>query len=98
MPDDCLVATGRRQRQFNRVCYVLGPHVGAKLPGDDVAAVVIQDRVQIIPAPANDLEVGEVGLPHLVDGCVFVVELLRRFDGDIIRGRDQISSPENAIS
>ena len=58
-----LVATRRRQRQFDRICHILRSHVCAKLPRNDVATVIIQDRAQIIPAPADDLEVGKVGLP-----------------------------------
>ena len=38
---DGLVATGRRQRQFDRIRQILGPHVSAKIPCNDVAAVVI---------------------------------------------------------
>ena len=61
--DDGLVAARRRKSQLNRVFHVLGPHACAVLPCDDVAAVIIQDRAEIKPAPADDLEVGEVGLP-----------------------------------
>jgi hypothetical protein len=43
-------------------------HVGAELPGDDVAAVVVEDRGEVEPAPADDLQVGEIGLPKLVPG------------------------------
>ena len=76
VPNDGLVAPGRRQSQFNRVSHILGPHVPlscmlripcravvAEFPGDDIAAVIVQDCAETIPAPANDLEVGEVGLP-----------------------------------
>ena len=63
-----------------------------------VAAVVIQDRAEIIPTPADDLEVGEVRLPHLVDCRGFVFELIGRFDHYVIRRSDQVSCFENAIS
>ena len=98
MAHDGLVATRCRQRQFDRVCHILSPHVCAKLPSDDVAAVIIQNSAEIIPSPADDLEVGEVGLPHLVDCRRFVFELLRRFDHHIIGGGDEVSSFENTIS
>jgi len=39
---------------------------GVELPGEDEAAVVVQDREQVIPAPADNLEVSEVGLPGIV--------------------------------
>jgi hypothetical protein len=89
VPNDGMIAPGRRQGQLNRRRHVLGPHVGAKFPANDVAAVIIQasrglqanhcqliDRAEIKPAPADDLEVGEVGLPHLVNGGGFVRELV----------------------
>jgi hypothetical protein len=41
---------------------IFGPHVGAKLSGDDVSAVIIQDRAEVIPTPSRNLEVGEVVL------------------------------------
>ena len=41
-----------------------------ELPGDDVAGEVVKDRGQVEPAPTDDLEVGEVGLPELVGRAV----------------------------
>ena len=96
--NDGLAATRRRQRQFDRIGHVLSAHVRAEFPRDDVAAVVIQDRAEIIPTPADDLEVGEVRLPHLVDCRGFVFELIGRFDHYVIRRSDQVSCFENAIS
>ena len=58
----------------------MGSHVRAKLPRDDVTAVIVEDRAEIEPAPADDLEIGEVGLPKLVDGRRLVFELVCRFD------------------
>ena len=46
----------------------------------------------------NNLEGGEVGLPHLVDGDGFVRELIGCFDHYIVRCRDQISSLQDAVS
>ena len=39
-----LIATGCSQGQFDCVGDVLGTHVCAEFPGDDIATVVIQDR------------------------------------------------------
>ena len=75
-----LVATRSRKRQVERVGHVLGPHVGAQLPGDDVARVVIEHGRQIHPAPADDLELGEVGLPHLVRPGGLGMEAIGRLD------------------
>ena len=79
------------------------PGSGAKLPRDDVAAVIIQashglranhcqliDRAEIKPAPAYDLEIGEVGLPQLIDGRRLGFELTGRFDHNESRTGDQI--------
>ena len=48
--DDGLIAARRGESQFNLICHVLGPHVNAELPGDDVTAVIVQNGAQIIPA------------------------------------------------
>lgn len=39
-----------------------------QFPGDDVAGEVVENRRQVHPAPADDLEVGEVRLPHQIIG------------------------------
>ena len=43
--------------------HIIGCHRGAQFPSYDVTREVIQDGRQIKPAPANDLEIGEIGLP-----------------------------------
>ena len=58
-----LVAARSCQGQLDRVGDVFSTDICAQLPGDDVVAVIVQDRAQIIPTAADDLEVGEVGLP-----------------------------------
>ena len=55
---------------------------GAKLPRDDVAAVIIKDRAEREPPPADDLQIGEVSLPKLIDRRGFVFELARGLDHD----------------
>lgn len=54
------------QGHVGRVSDVLGAHGGAQPPGEDVARVIIEHGQELDPAPPDDLEVGEVGLPHLV--------------------------------
>ena len=92
-----LVTSRRRQSQVQRVGDILSPHVRAKLPRDDVAAVIIEDCAEIVQAPLDDLEVGEVGLPKLIDGRRLVFELVGRLNhneggtGDqIVRFQDPI--------
>ena len=75
MDDVNLVTTGRLQSQVERVSHVLSPHIGAEIPLDGVAAVIVQDRAEIEPAPAQNFEVGKVSLPELVNGRSFVFEL-----------------------
>ena len=48
------------QGHIQHVSDVLGPHRAAQPPGDDVAGVIVEHGREIHPAPANDLEVGEV--------------------------------------
>ena len=82
------VTARRRSSQVNISRLIACAHGRAEPTSNDVTAVVIQDRGQIIPTPTDDLEVSEVGLPHLVDGRRFVFELIRSLDHHIIRCRD----------
>ena len=52
-----------RQGILQRCGDVAGRHRHAEPPGHDVAAEIIEDCAEIIPTSANDLQVGEVGLP-----------------------------------
>src|SRR6516162_7344120 len=73
-----LVQTCPPQRHLQRIGYVGCRHGGAQLPGQDVAREVIEHGGQIEPAPADDLQIGEVGLPKLVWGGRRIGD--RRFD------------------
>jgi hypothetical protein len=84
------VKTGSRECLVERGRDVGGAHRGAEPPGHDVAREVVEDGRQIDPAPAGDLEVGEVGLPELVDGGGLVLELVRRLDHHISRTGDEV--------
>ena len=77
-----LVTARRLQGEVECIRYIFCLYVGAKLPGDDVATVVIENRAEIEPAPAEHLDVGEVGLPKLVDGRRLVLELISCFQND----------------
>src|SRR5690606_41655155 len=46
------------------------------LPMDNVAAVIVQNRAQIVPSPTDNLKIGKVGLPHLVHKAGFILELI----------------------
>ena len=75
VPDLGAVAARCGERQLQRVGDIAGPHVGAELPGDHVAAEVVQGEpmerqwserhwrtLRQYQPPADDLQVGEVGL------------------------------------
>ena len=93
----CLIAARSLQRQVERVGHVARFHRRAELPGDDVTAVIVQDRREIEPAPANHLQIGEVGLPELVWPCGLVPELVGCRQNHIGRAGDQVVRLKDAI-
>ena len=72
---------------FVQSFHPLGTLLRNALPGsgDDVAAVVVQDRAEVEPAPTQNLQVREVSLPKLVDAGRLVLELIGRLDDDACR-------------
>jgi hypothetical protein len=68
------------QGKVQRVSDIACLHGRAQLPGNDIARVIIKDGPQIHPTPANNLQIGEVGLPQLVDGCCLVSKLIGSLD------------------
>jgi len=88
MNDMHLITTRRLQCEVQRIRDVFGPHICAKLPSNDIAAVIIQDCAEIEPPPAQNLEVSEIRLPKLVDRCGFVFELAGCLDHDEGRAGD----------
>ena len=89
-----LIAARRLQCEVQCVRHVFSPHVGAELPRDDVAAVVIENRAEIEPAPTENLDIGEVSLPKLVDGRRLVLELIGSLQDDEGGAGDQIMGLE----
>ena len=59
--DGRTVAARSVQRQLQRVRDILGLHRRAKLPGDDVSAVIVKACAQLEAAPAAALEKGKLG-------------------------------------
>ena len=70
-----LVATGCLQGKVQGLGHVVAGHAGAQLPGNNLAGEVVQYRRQVHPAPANDLQVGKIRLPLLIDGGGLVLKL-----------------------
>ena len=60
-------------------------------------AVIVEDRGQIEPAPADHLEVGEIGLPQLVGSRCLVPEIIRSPDYHVGGSGDQVFGFENAV-
>jgi len=52
--------------------------------------VVIEDGGEVVPAPADDLEISEVGLPELVGRSRLVLELVGGLDDDEGWAADQV--------
>ena len=92
-----LITSRRLKRQIQRISHVFSPHVCAEFPRDDVAAVIVQDRAEIEPTPAQNLEIREVGLPELVDGRSFVFELICRLDDDEGGAGDQVMGFQHPV-
>jgi hypothetical protein len=61
------------QRQVERGRDILDRHGGAQLLADDIAGELVEHGRQVEPAPADHLEIGEVGLPELVGRSGLVV-------------------------
>ena len=97
MNDVNLVAAGSLQSQVQGIRDILSPHIGAKLPRDDVAAVIVQDRAEIEPTPPQHFEIGEVGLPKLVDGCCLVFEFVGGLEHNEGGTGDQVMCFQNPI-
>ena len=76
--------------QVERLHHVGGLHRGAEQPGDDVARVVIQHRRQVVPAPADHLQIGEVRLPELSRPPGRMPKRLRRRQHDEGRTRQPV--------
>src|SRR3954454_4234305 len=95
--DGDVVEAGSRQGAIEGGCYLLGPHGRTEFPGDDETGEVVEHGGEIIPAPADDLEAGEVGLPQLVGRRGLVLELLGRLDDDVGGAGDQVVRFQQSI-
>ena len=92
-----LAAACGGERLLQRAGDVAGRHRGAELPGNDVAREVIEDGGEVEPAPADHLQIGEVGLPELVGRRGLGVELIGCLDDDKGRAGDQIARLQQAV-
>src|ERR1039458_8550221 len=56
--------------------YVISLHSLAQLPMNNEAAKVVQNCAQVIPTPANYVEIGKVRLPHFMHECSLVLKFI----------------------
>src|SRR5438445_11167344 len=98
MEDAGLVEPRGMQGHFERGGDVLGLHRGAQLPGDDVAGEVVEDRRQVEPSPADNLEISEVRLPALVWRRRLVAELIGSLHHEKGGPGDQIAALERRMA
>ena len=66
MDDPHTVHPGLGPGQVERLGHVRRLHRRPKRPRQDVARVIVEHGRQVVPAPPDNLQVGEVGLPQLV--------------------------------
>ena len=66
MLDRGLVDPGRIYGQIQSPDDIVAGHGCKELPGNDVVAVIIQNGREIVPAPADYLQICEVRLPQLM--------------------------------
>ena len=64
------------------------PDGGAKLARNGVVTAILQERAEIVSGPADDLKVGDVGLPYFFDRRRFIRKLLGSVGDQIIRCGD----------
>ena len=58
----------------------------------DIPSVVIHDAREVVPAPALDLKVGEVGLPHFIDSCGLLRKLVTGLNQYVVGTGNQVGS------
>ena len=64
---------------------------------DNIPAVVINYRREIIPAPTLDFEIGKIGLPHLISEFSLMMELISCKDEIMLHTFQQTSFMQNTI-
>ncbi len=61
---------------FNGGLYILHFHGIAQFPVNDIAAVIIQNGTQVIPALSQDFKVSKISLPHFLYKKGLLTELI----------------------
>ena len=97
MDDPHPVHPGLGSGQVERLGHVRRLHRRPKRPRQDVARVIVEHGRQVVPAPPDNLQVGEVGLPQLVGPVRRMSKCLGRREHHIRRTGDQILGFEDAI-
>lgn len=92
------VTSGGLEGKVQRVSHILSQHDGAQFPGNDIAREVVEHGRQVHPVSPDDLEVGEVRLPHFVRPRVLGVELIGSLDDDIGWADNQIMGLQPGVT
>ena len=72
-----MLNAGEVHSELERLLDVGCAHGRSQPPGEDIARKVVQHGAQVVPAPTHHLELGEVGLPHLIHPFGRVLERRR---------------------
>ncbi len=59
--------------------------------------IIIHHSRKIIPAPADDVEIAEIGLPQLIDPLSWLIEFVLCRQHDIRRTGDEIIRLQDAV-
>ena len=97
MPDPDLIDSCGGQSMIQDLFHIAGVHGGEELPGDDVAGEGVEHGGQVAPAPADDLEVGEVGLPELMHPASGIFEAVIGLNQDVGRTGNQVVGLEDPV-
>ena len=70
----------------------MGIHRSTEPPGNDKPREIIQYGRQVVPSPASNFEIGEVGLPHFIDARCWMLKLVSCLHENVGWTGDQIMS------
>ena len=85
------------ERDLKSILNIGGRHRRGQSPGQNVTGKIVQNGTQIVPPPTDDLELGEIRLPHLIDPFSRGLELITR--SDQVKGRtgNEVEAFQDAI-
>ena len=97
MDDRDPIDARRGPREVQRLHHIGRVPRRPQRPGQDVPRVVVEHRREVRPAPPDDMEIREVGLPELVGAVRGMGKRFRRREHDEGRTGDQVVRLQDAI-